>query len=295
MIIKNKRREILYVILGSALSALSIKYFLGPLSLILGGASGLAIILSQLFTIDGSTNLFYYLIFVWLINIPLLIWSYKKNNFWFTIKSLLYTLLFPFFANILPYEEILNVANNKIFATFLGSLFLGYGLVLLYLGGASGGGIDLILFYFAKKNTRIKIGMIGTVVSWIIVFSGTFLISIKFQTKWVNEKLLYSLLNLWLIGSFINYFYPRHSIVKVSITTLYIPKIVSIIKENFPYKPYSIFDFESSKKQDYKKLEIILSYFETQELLKIIQDNNIEAFTYSHKLSSVRGRFLSKY
>ena len=294
MVINDRRVEILFILLASILAAIGYKYFIIPLNLIPGGVSGVASITSQFFNANGLTDPLTFGIFLWVMNIPLYIWSWKKNSLSFTIKSLVFVSLLPLIINILPNETFININENKIFVSLLGAICVSYALVLLYLVGGSGAGLDLILMYYAKKNTRFKIGKIGTIVSWIIVILGTFILSLKFQIKWLNERLLYSLLTMWLVGRFINFFFPRHSIFKISIVTLEIEKSVKLIKKHLPHKAYSIFSLESSRKNPYKKIEILLSYYEAEQLLKKMKLSNIPNFSYKQKVVGIQGGFTSK-
>ncbi len=294
MIINDRKKEILYILLATIIAAIGYKYFIIPLNLIPGGVIGIATIFSQFLDKNGLTNPLTFGLILWLINIPLYLWSWKKNNLSFTIKSFIFVTLLPFFINILPHEAIINIEENKIFVSLLGALCISYALVLLYLSGGSGAGLDLILMYFAKRDTRFKIGQIGAILSWFIVIFGTFLLSLRFQIKWLNERLLYSLLTLWLVGNLINFFFPRHTIFKISIVTLEIDKSVKIIKKYLPHKPYSIYDLESSRHYPYKKIEVLLSYYESEQLLKQMKLHNISNFSYKERVVGIQGSFSSK-
>lgn len=133
---KNLFKEIGLMIIGCLLFSLYVSVFLVPNKIGTGGLTGIALGLNQLFNCPiGLTTLF--------LNIPLFIFGYNLLGKNFAIKSgfvvLSSSLLIDFFNSNIKFKPIGDVLTATIFA----GVVSGLGMALLFMAGASTGGLDI--------------------------------------------------------------------------------------------------------------------------------------------------------
>ena len=132
---KKKIIDLLYIILGSALVALSLNLFFVKLKIAPGGVSGLATVIYYLTDIPVGTIVF-------ALNIPLFlmgIWDFGKM---FLLKTFFSTALM---SVILDYTTFLPQLTEDMFlASIFGGIMMGVGLALVFKGNATTGGTDIL-------------------------------------------------------------------------------------------------------------------------------------------------------
>lgn len=148
-------KKILLPVVGTFLMALSLNIFLEPAGLVTGGASGLGVIFSHLsrrclpFEIPlWTTNL--------AVNLPLLVWAYRRLGRGFTLTTLGATALLSLFLKLTAILSLPEYTDNFINAVF-GGVLMGLGVGLALYGGASTGGSDLLATILHTKNRRLRI------------------------------------------------------------------------------------------------------------------------------------------
>lgn len=150
---KEILRNMIMVIIGSAVFSLGFMLFLEPSGINCGGISGVSMLIAHL--IDrpwagiASLNL--------LINIPLFLVGFRKIGKYFFFGSLLglavSSALFEVFEIVLPV-----VHTEPLVACIFGSVTIGAGLGLVFLAGASTGGVDIIARLLKLKLRNCPIG-----------------------------------------------------------------------------------------------------------------------------------------
>ena len=163
----NRRlvREIgqgVYIVIGSAVVALSYNLFLIPHHIVPGGAGGVAMILNYFFaTPVGLTIL--------VINIPLFVLGIKTLGRTYGVKSILgiavSSLLIDGFTYIF---HIGSATDNPILACIFGGIMLGAGLGLVFRGGGSTGGSDIVGMVL-NRYTNFSTGTSILVVDFIVI------------------------------------------------------------------------------------------------------------------------------
>lgn len=164
---KENFKNVLFILIGSILSAISINMFLFNAKLISGGLTGIALIVQHLFDIQAGY-------FIIAINIPLFIISRKKINRRFTVYSFIGVLTFSLsLIYTRSISSILNIDDKLMLCLYGGVLDgLGYGLVFAHLGSI--GGFDIISMLIKKKYTHIDISKISMCIDVVVVFLGSF-------------------------------------------------------------------------------------------------------------------------
>lgn len=126
--------NIAQVIVGSCILAISFNLFLLPNGIASGGVSGISILVQRVFNIPPAVT-------QWTLNIPLFIaaiWLLGKK---FGAKSILGSIVFPFF--VLITSHLSPPTDNPLLAAIYGGIGVGVGLALVFRGGGSTGGLDL--------------------------------------------------------------------------------------------------------------------------------------------------------
>ena len=164
-----KVQDILMMIIGCFLMALSINLFLEPHNIAPGGVTGLAIVINSITNIP-----------VWLINlifnIPLFLFAIKllKND---VVKTLLGIILLTVFLKII---NVSPVTNDVLLSAIFGGIIMGVSMGLIFRVNGSTGGTDLLALLinhlFPSMNPPKLTGIADAVV---VVLSGLITLHIE--------------------------------------------------------------------------------------------------------------------
>lgn len=153
--LKQTLRSAAMIIVGSAVFALGFDLFLEPGGINSGGVSGIAMLIVYGLKPKHLTVG----ILSALMNIPLFFCGYRKIGKGFFFGSLLgmlaSSLFFDLFAAILPVPQV-----EPLVACIFGGAAVGLGLALVFLGGASTGGIDIVARLIKLRLRSFPIGKI---------------------------------------------------------------------------------------------------------------------------------------
>ena len=186
MLKKNFYLRISLLVLSIALLALNYNLFLAPNNYVIGGTSGLAIIIEKITGLNTS-------VFISITSFGLILLSFlilgKKD----TIKSMIGAILYPLFVTataplaqfILPYLEL----DNALIVVLMAGIFCGISNGLIYKTGFNTGGSDIIM-KIINKFCKIPEGK--------AIFSiNLFIILLGLMTFGIN-KFIYSLIILFI-------------------------------------------------------------------------------------------------
>ncbi len=144
---------VLSIALGCAIFALGFDLFLEPNGLTAGGISGIAMIVVELFpvtTVGVATAL---------MNFPLFFFGGKKIGMRFFIGSIIGTLFFSFFIDLLA--PIPAPETEPLLAAIYGGVLCGAGLGLVFISNASTGGSDIVIRLLKLKYRNLPLGTIS--------------------------------------------------------------------------------------------------------------------------------------
>ena len=136
-------KDLLFVVIGSALVAASLSMFTVPNDIAPGGVSGLATALAHITPIRVS---------VWslLMNVPLLLGAWRILGPRALIMTLLSTVLLSGFIELIDFL-LPAYGNNPLLGAVFGGVLCGLGVGLLFLRGISTGGTDLLTLLLRRK------------------------------------------------------------------------------------------------------------------------------------------------
>mgnify|MGYP002620583822 FL=1 len=148
-------RNLLMIAVGSAIFSLGFDLFLEPAGISCGGVSGIAMLIvyateSRFLTVGILSAL---------INLPLFFFGYRKIGKLFFFGSLLGMVVtsvgFDLFARILPIPK-----TEPLVAAIFGGVIIGAGLGIVFIAGASTGGVDIVARLLKLKFRNFPIGKI---------------------------------------------------------------------------------------------------------------------------------------
>ena len=166
-------KEFLLINVGSLVYALGLVLFLDPNNISAGGVVGLAMIVCHFTGIDLGLMTF-------LMNAPLLIAGWIR----FRDKFLFYTIyaisVSSFFMDFITghFPAYVPLTRDMMLATIAGGAIMSVGMSMIYLGGGSVGGTDIIIKFLRQKYNHLMTGTLSfildstTVILSCLVFGG---------------------------------------------------------------------------------------------------------------------------
>ena len=148
-------------VLGSAIFSLGFDLFLQPHQINVGGVSGVAMLLTTLFG-RGSVGLFSLLI-----NIPLFLLGGHHLGRRFFLGSLAGALACSLFLDLfaaLPVPQ-----TDVMLGALYGGIFSGIGIGLVFLGGASTGGTDILAKLLRRRFRTLPLGRLMLAVDLSVI------------------------------------------------------------------------------------------------------------------------------
>ncbi len=168
-------KELFFIAAGIFSAAFGLESFLLPNLFIDGGATGIALLVTE------TSSLPLYLLIV-LVNIPFLILGYRAIGRNFTLKATLAIIGLALTLAVLNFPEI---TQDRLLVAVFGGFFLGAGIGLSIRGGAVIDGTEVLAIYLSRKLST-KIGDIIIIINIIIFLAAAYMLSI--------ESALYSML-----------------------------------------------------------------------------------------------------
>lgn len=159
MLSKENIKDLLFIGIGGLIYAFGINYFFIPNQMADGGLSGICIIIHYLLGFDISMTYF-------ILNIPLIILGYKLIGGKFIIKSFYGTFMTSLGLKL--FENCQAVMDERLVASIFGGLIMGTGIGLIFLGGGSSGGSD-ILVKILNKYFNIPVGKAFLLIDAVIL------------------------------------------------------------------------------------------------------------------------------
>ena len=158
-------RNYLLMTVGAIIYGIAIAVFLDPNQLAPGGVSGLSIILNTLLPIGTG-------VWILLINVPLLIAALIVFKFKFLIGTLYATLLSSAVIEIVDRgfsKYIPDMSDHMLIASLAGGAMLALGIGLVFRGGGSTGGFDIVVKILRRKFRHMKTGGLYLILDCVVI------------------------------------------------------------------------------------------------------------------------------
>lgn len=161
-------RDFILIAAGLFSASFGLKSFLLPSDFIDGGATGMALLTSEVTGFSLPVVLF-------LINVPFVALGYKVIGRQFAVKT---AIAISFLAIIMATFSFPVITHEKILVAVFGGFFLGAGIGLAVRGGSVIDGTEVLALYLSRK-IGATIGDIITLINIIIFTSATYFLSIE--------------------------------------------------------------------------------------------------------------------
>jgi len=172
-------RDIAALIIGGLIAAFAVNIFYVPLKLTMGGISGVASIIFQLTGQGGFLPLG---VLFFILNVPVLLIGWRTINLRFVWRSLIGSAVYSLMIDLTEptlnrwFYDYINIplengkADPLIYCVFGGILY-GIGLGLIFRGGFTTGGTDVLAAAIMRKIKTFSMGQFLMVLDTIIVLA----------------------------------------------------------------------------------------------------------------------------
>ena len=262
-------------IIGSSLLAFGVLAFIVPFDIIVGGATGISIILHKLFGFNMST-------IVLIINIACLPIGYILGSKELALGSVLSSLVYPLAMAIFErIPAITTISDNIILSVVCGAVVCGSGIGLVMKSGGSTGGLDIPCLLI-NKYFKVPVNTVMNCTDTLIMLG---------QLPFSNvTRILYGIVYTYLM---------TNTIAKT--LTFGVDKYrVVIISEAFEDIRYALIENDCGVTMSYAqsgythteimKVETIIPMKRLRSIEKIIEEIDSTAFITIEKVTDVKGR-----
>lgn len=272
-------KRIIIVIIGALINAVALNFFFISADVYAGGFTGVAQLLSTVFSQFFDIDFISTGIWLLLLNIPVFLMGWFKVGKHFTLYSILSVGMSTFFLELIPVYSFSNdIMLNAVFGGVLGGFAVGITLKW----GASTGGSDILAMILSRMKDR-PIGMYLMVINGIIIFFAGLLNE--------PENALYTLLALYVTTRVIDGIHTRHEKVTAMIVTKKTDELSSAIHEQV-VRGITILPARGAyTKEDKSMLVVVITRYELYDLERIIYETDPEAFTNIVQTAGVFGFF----
>ncbi|MBR5429170.1 MAG: YitT family protein [Firmicutes bacterium] len=277
--LKKHLRNLLLMTVGSLIDVIGYSIFIAKNDLLAGGVWGIAGIINHFVPAVPMA------VFIFALNVPLLIWGWNKINTRFCVYTvfcvLLQSGLLLFFPNIMP-----HYVNNPLLACIFGGLLIGAGSGLVVRYHGSGGGSDIVGIIL-KDKYDISVGAIGLTINAFVVLLAGFIFGF--------EPALYTMVELYVssiaFGQVIEGLNRKRNMI-----------IVTEKGEEITHRllfeagrGVTVINGEGGFSHREKQvLLLVLSRFEMAQVKEIIAETDPHAFVCVNQTYEVLGRFVKK-
>lgn len=277
MSVYQDAKVLFIVIVGAVLNAVSLNLFLIPATVLSGGVTGIAQLISALLgptSFHVSTG-----ILLLLLNLPVAYAGWIKVGHRFTLYSLISVILTTFFMLLIPVHPLTNdILLNAVFGGVVQAS--GVGLTLKF--GASTGGMDIIAMILSQKKDR-PIGGYMFALNAVIVFSAGFFFG------W--RRALYTLLQLYVSSRIIDAIHTRYVKLTAWIVTDKAREVQQALYAHLNRGITKISAKGGFTNRDKDVLMVVITRYELYALKRVISETDPSAFTNVVETTAVFGLF----
>ncbi|MCR5148980.1 MAG: YitT family protein [Eubacterium sp.] len=157
-IIQNNVVPLLLITVGAVIAAFSLEEFLVPNNIFDGGITGVSMII-------GNVTKFPLGALIAIINIPFLVYAFRKLGRNFIFKAAYAMIVFAMMVRV--FDKMKDATEDLLLATVFGGVLLGVGVGLVLRNGACLDGTEIVGILINRK-TKISVGNIVLVINIVI-------------------------------------------------------------------------------------------------------------------------------
>jgi len=154
------------IVLGGALIALGVQFLLAPNHMVIGGVSGLAIIIHHLTALPTGALFF-------LINAPLFLLGLRGFGLRFTLTALFGVVVTSVLIDTMAFLDFTLTYELPLVAIF-GGVIVGAGVGLTLSAGSSASGADILARLIHKRRPNMTLGLLILLIDGSVIFAGAF-------------------------------------------------------------------------------------------------------------------------
>ena len=274
-----------------------------------GGVSGLSQIIAlivELITKSNEARALIVSVGYFVLNVPLLIFSFFKIGKKFTIFTLINVVLSSVFISLFSQSGIAyKIAtfefpdktlplNSIIVRVLFAGVCTGLSSALAYTGGISCGGIDIVSFYLGTRKST-QVGKYGIIINAFIVLTYALLrtIDTKFDIIYALYSAIFSVIYLMEVGTIIDAINLRNKKVSLQIITgkEHMPEIIIA---NFPHSATTVKGKGAYSGAERTMIWMVVSSSEVKKVVQVAQKIDEHVFITATPLKQVYGNFFIK-
>ena len=287
---KTLIKNLALVILGSVIIAFGVAVFILPMNLVVGGMSGLGLVLDKIIPVKFLTVDVIIFIMTWFFFFLGLIVLGRE----FALKTLVSSIVYPPMLSL-----FLKMTSTDVFGGFFmldpesglhlvvsalfGGVAVGTGCALTYIGGGSSGGTDIPAFIITKIFKRVKSSVALGIIDGLIVFCGIFVIKDFVHT-------LLGVVTVFVTTTVIDkvFFGTKKAFVAQIITEKH--ELISAEVIGVMHRTTTVTDVVGGYSGKKMKMVIVsFSMHQYGELLRIINNVDKNAFVTIHRAHEING------
>lgn len=155
---------------GALIYAIGMNFFVASMGLYAGGVMGVcqiiqSVVVDKLHMDVGNMNLSAVLYFF--LNVPLFILAMRSIGRPFLVKTAINVVFVSLFLSIVPVPGV-PIIEERITCAMIGGIICGAGAGITLRAGGSGGGLEILGVYLAKKGKSISVGKLSMVINAVI-------------------------------------------------------------------------------------------------------------------------------
>jgi len=202
--LKNRLRDTaaldyLLIILGTGIMGLSVNLFFDPSSMVPGGFTGMAMMVSRFsekllpVTIPvGAINM--------ILNVPLLIAAIKIRGWGFMKRTVFGAVTYSVWMLILPSSSF--VADDLAITAIVGGAVMGVGMGFILLGKGTTGGTDTVAALIQKKRPYLDTAGIYPILDGIIIVIAIWVFGVRPSLYAIVAVVISGKIANWILGGF---------------------------------------------------------------------------------------------
>lgn len=253
------------------------------------GASGVAVIgsrvIANILNNPALTSVFYMILYI-LINIPIIIFGFKRISKKFILLTLIYVLTFSSVVAIIPENLGLllgfNNIDNATSAVLIG-IMSGFSCSAAFILGACAGGLDTISVYLNVKKGK-SIGVYNFIFNAMVLFVGLCV----FRDV---ASIVYTLIYAFVSSVVIDRYYNRNKKVMLEIITSNKKDVCDYLLAN-SHHGCTILPAKGAYTNEEKYvIHTVISSFQLRSMSKAIKEIDEKAFVINLNVNHVDGAF----
>ena len=158
--------EYFYIVIGTAIMAFSVNWFMDPANMVPGGFTGIALIVNRSTAKAFGTGVPVGVVTL-VINIPLVILGVRIRGWSFIKRSFVGAVFYSLWLIVIPVAN--PVGDDIALAAVAGGVLTGVGLGFVFTGKGTTGGTDTVAALIQKSRPHLSTAMIFPILDGIVI------------------------------------------------------------------------------------------------------------------------------